>query len=57
MAGLEPRILFPALSEAQLSARLAKRHVPRFVAASLRPFLPIFQVSAYLRADKAAKSL
>jgi SAM-dependent methyltransferase len=57
MAGLEPRILFPSLSEAQLSARLAKRHVPRFVAASLRPFLPIFQVSAHLRADKAAKSL
>jgi SAM-dependent methyltransferase len=56
LAGLEPRILFPDLTDAQLGARLAKRHVPRFAAAFLRPILPIFQVSAHLRADKAAKS-
>jgi SAM-dependent methyltransferase len=55
LAGLEPRILFPALTDRQLGARLAKRHVPRVVATLLRPILPILQVSAHMRADKASK--
>jgi ubiquinone/menaquinone biosynthesis C-methylase UbiE len=51
-AGLEPRIVFPRLTTEQLQTRLLSRHVPRFIARLVRPFLPVLQVSAHLRVDK-----
>ena len=55
-AGLQPTILFPVLTQQQLSARLRKRHLPGFVAKFLRPFLPMVQVSVHLRAEKVGSS-
>jgi SAM-dependent methyltransferase len=51
-AGLEPRILFPVLTNQQLAQRLQKRRVPAFLASLIRPLLPLLQVSVHLRADK-----
>lgn len=51
-AGLEPRIVFPALSDAQVRERLRRKHLPGFLAGLLRLAMPVLQVSAHLRADK-----
>jgi len=52
-AGLEPRIVFPDLSDRQLKERLRKRRLPGFVSGILRPMMSTLQVSVHLRADKA----
>jgi ubiquinone/menaquinone biosynthesis C-methylase UbiE len=51
-AGLEPRIIFPNLSDGQVSERLRKRGLPAFLGGLLRPVLSLLQVSVHLRADK-----
>jgi SAM-dependent methyltransferase len=51
-AGLEPRILFPVLTNQQLAQRLQKRRLPGLLAPVIRPLLPLLQVSVHLRADK-----
>lgn len=51
-AGLEPRIIFPNLSDRQLAERLRKRRLPAFLASVLRPAMSLLQVSVHLRADK-----
>jgi SAM-dependent methyltransferase len=51
-AGLEPRIIFPNLSDRQMSERLRKRKLPAFLGPLLRPVLSLLQVSVHLRADK-----
>jgi SAM-dependent methyltransferase len=53
-AGLEPRIVFPRLTAAQLRQRLEKRRLPGFLAGVVRPILPVLQVSVHLRADKTS---
>jgi len=51
-AGLEPRIVFPNLSDRQLRDRLRKRRLPGFLGSLLRPAMSMLQVSVHLRADK-----
>ena len=53
-AGLEPRIVFPDLSDRQMSARLRKRGLPAFLGPMLRPALSLLQVSVHLLAHKPA---
>ena len=52
-AGLEPTVVFPALSGDQLKQRLARAGLPRALSAVIRPVLPALQVSVHLRARKA----
>jgi SAM-dependent methyltransferase len=51
-AGLEPRIVYPDLSDRQLRARLGKRRLPGFLSSVLRPAMSTLQVSVHLRAAK-----
>jgi SAM-dependent methyltransferase len=51
-AGLEPRIVFPDLSDRQMSARLRKRRLPAFLGPMLRPAMSLLQVSVHLIAHK-----
>ena len=51
-AGLEPRIVFPDLSDRQMSARLRKRGLPAFLGPMLRPAMSLLQVSVHLIAHK-----
>ena len=51
-AGLEPRIVFPNLSDGQLKQRLRKRGLPGFLGGPLRPVMSTLQVSVHLKADK-----
>jgi SAM-dependent methyltransferase len=53
-AGLEPRIVFPNLSDRQLNERLRKRGLPGFLGGVLRPLMSTLQVSVHLTADKPA---
>lgn len=53
-AGLEPRIVFPNLSDRQLRERLHKRRLPGLLSGFLRPMMSTLQVSVHLRADKPA---
>ena len=53
-AGLEPRIVFPNLSDGQMRERLRQRHLPGFLGALLRPAMSTLQVSVHLRAEKAS---
>jgi SAM-dependent methyltransferase len=55
-AGLEPKLLFPALDERQLKGRLEKRRLPGILVSLLRPILPFVQVSVHLRAEKPEQS-
>ena len=52
-AGLQPRIVYPNLTDGQLRARLRKRRLPGFLSSVLRPAMSALQVSVHLRADKA----
>jgi SAM-dependent methyltransferase len=51
-AGLVPRIVFPNLSDRQISDRLRKRRLPAFLGSILHPVMSTLQVSVHLRADK-----
>ena len=51
-AGLEPRIIFPALSDRQMGDRLRKRRLPTFLGPMLRPAMSLLQVSVHLIAHK-----
>lgn len=52
-AGLQPRIIFPNLTDEQLTRRLQERRLPELLGRVLRLVLPTLQVSVHLRADKA----
>jgi SAM-dependent methyltransferase len=54
-AGLEPRIVFPDLSDRQMRDRLHKRRLPGFLSSVLRPMMSTLQVSVHLRAEKPAR--
>jgi SAM-dependent methyltransferase len=55
-AGLEPRIVFPNLSDRQLKERLGKRRLPGFLGGALRPLISTLQVSVHLRVRKSPRS-
>ena len=55
-AGLQPRIIFPELTNHQLRKRMQERRLPVFLGSVLRLVLPMLQVSVHFRADKAAEN-